>query len=136
MVTHRECRRSFSAVSVAFAGAIVFELSVLLMDEPLSALDLKLREAMRLEIKRYHSRLDCAIIFATHDQGEALSMSDRIAVMDQGQISQIGFRQLQGNRRFADLLMTACFAKDKRNPYECIGGFIERAVFSDGGRGS
>ncbi|SFJ73364.1 putative spermidine/putrescine transport system ATP-binding protein [Bosea sp. OK403] len=74
---------------VAFARAVVFEPPVLLMDEPLSALDLKLREAMRLEIKRYHSQLGCTILFVTHDQGEALAMSDRIAVMGNGKIVQI-----------------------------------------------
>jgi len=74
---------------VAFARAIVFEPSVLLMDEPLGALDLKLREAMQLEIKRYHKQLGCTILFVTHDQGEALALSDRIAVMGRGQIVQI-----------------------------------------------
>lgn len=74
---------------VAFARAIVFEPSVLLMDEPLGALDLKLREAMQLEIKRYHKQLGCTILFVTHDQGEALALSDRIAVMGDGQIVQI-----------------------------------------------
>jgi len=75
---------------VAFARAIVYEPSVLLMDEPLAALDLKLRDAMRLEIKRYHSQLGCTIIFVTHDQGEALALSDRIAVMSDGRIAQVG----------------------------------------------
>ena len=55
---------------VAFARAVVFEPPVLLMDEPLGALDLKLREAMQLEVKRYHAQLGCTIIFVTHDQGE------------------------------------------------------------------
>jgi len=75
---------------VAFARAIVFEPPVLLMDEPLGALDLKLREAMQLEIKRYHQQLGCTIVFVTHDQGEALALSDRIAVMSDGRIAQIG----------------------------------------------
>ncbi|MGO7361691.1 ABC transporter ATP-binding protein [Rhizobium leguminosarum] len=74
---------------VAFARAVIFEPPVLLMDEPLSALDLKLREAMRLEIKRYHSESGCTIVFVTHDQSEALSLSDRIAVMGGGKILQI-----------------------------------------------
>ncbi|MEO1194315.1 MAG: ABC transporter ATP-binding protein [Pseudomonadota bacterium] len=74
---------------VAFARAVVFEPPVLLMDEPLGALDLKLREAMQLEIKRYHAELGCTIIFVTHDQGEALALSDRIAVMGEGQIVQV-----------------------------------------------
>lgn len=74
---------------VAFARAIVFEPPVLLMDEPLGALDLKLRQSMQLEIKRYHAQLGCTIIFVTHDQGEALALSDRIAVMGKGRISQV-----------------------------------------------
>ncbi|MCE2690407.1 MAG: ABC transporter ATP-binding protein [Rubrivivax sp.] len=75
---------------VAFARAVVFEPAVLLMDEPLGALDLKLREAMQAEIKRYHRQLGCTIVFVTHDQGEALALSDRIAVMGQARIAQIG----------------------------------------------
>lgn len=74
---------------VAFARAVVFEPPVLLMDEPLGALDLKLREAMQLEIKRYHSQLGCTIVFVTHDQGEALALSDRVAIMGEGRIVQI-----------------------------------------------
>ncbi len=74
---------------VAFARAVVFEPPVLLMDEPLGALDLKLRQAMQLEIKRYHAALGCTIIFVTHDQGEALALSDRIAVMGEGRIAQV-----------------------------------------------
>ncbi|MBN9371140.1 MAG: hypothetical protein ABS53_13885 [Hydrogenophaga sp. SCN 70-13] len=78
---------------VAFARAVVFEPSVLLMDEPLGALDLKLREAMQAEIKQYHRQLGCTIVFVTHDQGEALALSDRIAVMGQARIAQIGSPQ-------------------------------------------
>lgn len=74
---------------VAFARAVVFEPPVLLMDEPLGALDLKLREQMQLEIKRYHQQLGCTIIFVTHDQGEALTLSDRVAVMRDGKIAQV-----------------------------------------------
>ena len=78
---------------VAFARAIVFEPKVLLMDEPLGALDLKLRERMQLEIKHYQQQIGCTVIYVTHDQGEALTLSDRIAIMDQGQIVQIGHPQ-------------------------------------------
>lgn len=74
---------------VAFARAIVFEPPVLLMDEPLGALDLKLRQAMQVEIKEYQAQLGCTIIFVTHDQNEALALSDRIAVVDQGRIVQL-----------------------------------------------
>lgn len=78
---------------VAFARAVVFDPPVLLMDEPLGALDLKLREQMQLEIKRFHAEIGCTIIFVTHDQGEALTLSDRIAVMRDGRIAQVGSPQ-------------------------------------------
>jgi len=75
---------------VAFARAVVFEPRVLLMDEPLGALDLKLREAMQDEIRQVQRRIGCTVIYVTHDQGEALAMSDRIVVMSEGRIEQIG----------------------------------------------
>jgi len=74
---------------IAFARAIVFKPKVLLMDEPLGALDLKLREKMQIEIKNYHEQIKCTIIYVTHDQGEALTLSDRIVIMNQGKIVQI-----------------------------------------------
>ncbi|TIR16631.1 MAG: ABC transporter ATP-binding protein [Mesorhizobium sp.] len=75
---------------VALARALVFEPPVLLMDEPLGALDKKLREQLQIEIKSLQQRLGVTVIYVTHDQEEALTMSDRIAVMDKGQIAQIG----------------------------------------------
>jgi putative spermidine/putrescine transport system ATP-binding protein len=75
---------------IALARAIVFEPPVLLMDEPLGALDKKLREHMQLEIKHIQKRLGLTVIYVTHDQEEALTMSDRIAVMHDGKIEQIG----------------------------------------------
>jgi putative spermidine/putrescine transport system ATP-binding protein len=75
---------------VAIARAIVFNPRVLLMDEPLSALDKQLREDLQLEIKRLHDRLGITFIYVTHDQKEALVMSDRVAVMNEGRIEQIG----------------------------------------------
>ena len=74
---------------VALARAIVARPNVLLLDEPLSALDLKLRQAMRLELKRLHQRLGITFVYVTHDQGEALTMSDRVAVMHEGKILQL-----------------------------------------------
>ena len=74
---------------VAFARAIVFKPKVLLMDEPLGALDLKLREKMQIEIKNYHKEINCTILYVTHDQGEALTLSDRIVIMNNGKIVQI-----------------------------------------------
>ena len=75
---------------VALARALVFNPRVLLMDEPLGALDKQLRERLQLEIKALHEQLGVTIIYVTHDQQEALIMSDRIAVMNDGVIEQIG----------------------------------------------
>ncbi len=75
---------------VALARALVFNPTVLLMDEPLGALDRKLREHMQLEIKEITQSLNITVIYVTHDQGEALAMSDRIAVMNNGKIEQTG----------------------------------------------
>jgi putative spermidine/putrescine transport system ATP-binding protein len=75
---------------VALARAIVNRPSVLLLDEPLGALDLKLREAMQLELKELQRALGITFIFVTHDQEEALTMSDRIAIFNQGKIEQLG----------------------------------------------
>ncbi len=75
---------------VAVARALVFNPRVLLMDEPLGALDKQLREHLQLEIKALHEQLGVTIIYVTHDQEEALVMSDRIAVMNNGRIEQCG----------------------------------------------
>nr|WP_246503996.1 ABC transporter ATP-binding protein [Plastoroseomonas arctica] len=75
---------------VALARAIVFGPALLLLDEPFGALDRKLRESLQLEVRRLQRRLRLTTLFITHDQEEALIMSDRIAVMDQGRIQQIG----------------------------------------------
>src|SRR2546423_8792645 len=75
---------------VALARALVIRPTVLLLDEPLSNLDLKLREEMRVEIAGLQRRLGITTVFVTHDQGEALVMSDRIAVMNAGRIEQTG----------------------------------------------
>jgi putative spermidine/putrescine transport system ATP-binding protein len=74
---------------VALARAIVFEPRILLMDEPLSALDKKLRERMQIEIRHLHERLGMTTIYVTHDQREAITMSDRVAVMNEGRIAQL-----------------------------------------------
>jgi putative spermidine/putrescine transport system ATP-binding protein len=75
---------------VALARAIVFEPRILLMDEPLSALDKQLREHMQVELRELHDRLGITTIYVTHDQREALTMSDRIAVVSEGRIIQLG----------------------------------------------
>jgi putative spermidine/putrescine transport system ATP-binding protein len=74
---------------VAIARALVFEPTLLLMDEPLGALDRQLREQMQYEIRRLHERLKVSVVYVTHDQSEALIMSDRIAVLNQGIIEQL-----------------------------------------------
>ncbi|MBB5423713.1 putative spermidine/putrescine transport system ATP-binding protein [Paraburkholderia atlantica] len=73
---------------VALARALVFEPSVVLMDEPLGALDKRLRETMQYEIMRLHRELSLTIVYVTHDQNEALTMSDRVAVFSDGRIQQ------------------------------------------------
>jgi len=75
---------------IALARALVFAPRVLLMDEPLGALDRQLREQLQTEIRRIHRQLGVTILYVTHDQEEALSMSDRIAIMAHGRIQQIG----------------------------------------------
>src|SRR3984957_14760723 len=75
---------------VALARAIVFRPRLLLMDEPLGALDKQLRESLQLEMRRLHADLSITFIYVTHDQEEALTMSDRVAVMNDGLIAQVG----------------------------------------------
>ncbi|MDG2474477.1 MAG: ABC transporter ATP-binding protein [Paracoccaceae bacterium] len=75
---------------VALARAIVFKPKILLMDEPLSALDKKLREEMQIELRHLHDSLNMTTVYVTHDQKEALTMSDRIAVINDGSLMQLG----------------------------------------------
>ena len=74
---------------IALARALVFDPKLVLMDEPLGALDKQLREHMQLELKALHQRLGVTFVYVTHDQSEALTMSDRVAVFDQGVIQQL-----------------------------------------------
>jgi len=74
---------------VALARALVNRPSVLLLDEPLGALDLRLREQMQIELKKLHRQLGITFVYVTHDQGEAMSMSDRVAVFAKGKIEQV-----------------------------------------------
>ncbi len=78
---------------VALARALVFEPRVVLMDEPLSALDKKLREEMQLEIRRLHRELGVTMVYVTHDQSEAMTLSDRVAVFNHGRIEQLASPQ-------------------------------------------
>jgi len=93
---------------VALARAIAYAPQLLLMDEPLGALDLKLREAMQLEIRRIQRELGITTLYVTHDQTEAMRISDRIAIMNSGRISQIGtaaeIYDTPANRFVADFL--------------------------------
>ncbi|MDO6584327.1 ABC transporter ATP-binding protein [Salipiger sp. 1_MG-2023] len=93
---------------VALARALAPEPRVLLLDEPLSALDLKLRQAVRMELKQIQRETGIAFVFVTHDQEEALTMSDRIAVMSNGHVQQIGtpreIYETPANRFVADFI--------------------------------
>jgi len=75
---------------IALARALVMRPKVLLLDEPLAALDLKLRQAMQEELRRIHDEIGGTFVFVTHDQGEALALSNRIAVMNSGRLEQVG----------------------------------------------
>jgi putative spermidine/putrescine transport system ATP-binding protein len=75
---------------VALARCFVYRPSIILMDEPLGALDKKLRDEMQLEIKQLHSAIGITVLYVTHDQEEALAMSDRICLMNRGGIEQVG----------------------------------------------
>ena len=93
---------------VALARALAPEPKVLLLDEPLSALDLKLRQAMRVELKQLQEETGITFVFVTHDQEEALTMSDRIAVMSAGRVQQVGppreIYEAPANRFVADFI--------------------------------
>ncbi len=75
---------------VALARALAAEPPLLLLDEPLSALDAAIRDELRTELRRLQRQLDLTVIYVTHDQAEAMALSDRIVVMERGRVSQIG----------------------------------------------
>ena len=75
---------------IAIARALVNEPEILMLDEPLGALDLKMRKEMQIELKNMHDQLGITFIYVTHDQEEALTMSDKIVVLSEGKIQQIG----------------------------------------------
>jgi spermidine/putrescine ABC transporter ATP-binding subunit len=125
---------------VALARALVFRPRVLLMDEPLGALDKKLRAHMQLELKHIQRHLHVTVIYVTHDQEEALTMSDRVAVMQRGRIEQVGtpaeLYEAPASRFVADFLGESNFvdgvvvgaAADKRWLIRSAGGFELRGV--------
>lgn len=106
---------------VALARAIVVRPKVLLLDEPLGALDLKLREQMQVELKQIQRQLGITFIFVTHDQAEALSLSDRIAVFNEGKVVQLGTPQeiynSPANKFVADFVGSSnYFSADQAEP--------------------
>jgi putative spermidine/putrescine transport system ATP-binding protein len=125
---------------VALARALVFRPRVLLMDEPLGALDKKLRAHMQLELKHIQRHLHVTVIYVTHDQEEALTMSDRVAVMQRGRIEQIGspaeLYEQPASRFVADFLGESNFvdgvvagpAVDGRWPVRAAGGLEFRGI--------
>lgn len=112
---------------VALARALIMEPKVLLMDEPLSNLDAKLREEMRTEIRRIQKELNITSVYVTHDQIEAMTLSDRIVIMNQGIIEQIGtpveIYRFPNNRFVADFIGRANFI-----PGEVQGRIGERLI--------
>lgn len=131
---------------VALGRALIFDPDLVLMDEPLGALDRQLRERMQMEIKHLHRRLGITFISVTHDQGEALTMSDRIAVFNQGTLQQIGtpsqlyetpanafVARFIGDSNFLSGRIIALHGDDSRQ-IECVGGLRILARNVDGGQ--
>jgi putative spermidine/putrescine transport system ATP-binding protein len=112
---------------IALARALVFEPSLVLMDEPLGALDKKLREQMQVEIKLLHERIGLTVIYVTHDQSEALTMSDRIAVFQDGRVVQQGTPDLL-YREPCDAFVAGFIGENNM-----LSGIVE-AIASDGVR--
>lgn len=122
---------------IALVRALAPKPKVLLLDEPLSALDLKLRQAMRLELKRLQKETGITFVFVTHDQEEAMSMSDRVAVMSQGELQQLDSPKMiyerPRNRFVANFigdvnLVDAKVSTENENSYICSHNNIEFSV--------
>ncbi len=109
---------------IAIARAIVNEPEILLLDEPLGALDYKMRREMQLELKHMHEELGITFIFVTHDQEEALTMSDRIVVLSQGDIQQVGrpedIYRIPSNAFVADFIGESNIFHGKMNGYRQV----------------
>jgi putative spermidine/putrescine transport system ATP-binding protein len=109
---------------VALARAIVFEPRILLMDEPLSALDKKLRDRMQIELRELHEKLGMTTVYVTHDQREALTMSDRIAVINEGRVRQLAdpatLYNHPANRFVADFIGDSTFLPVTRSGKELL----------------
>ena len=123
---------------VALARAIVFKPDILLLDEPLGALDRKLREELQVELKQLQRRLGVTTILVTHDQEEALSLSDRIMVLNHGRTQQVAAPAeaylRPANRFVAEFLGIANFVGLRRRPHR-PGAARARAAGVAGGRG-
>jgi putative spermidine/putrescine transport system ATP-binding protein len=104
---------------VAVARALVFEPQLILMDEPLGALDKQLREEMQLELRGLHERLGITMVYVTHDQSEALTMSDRIAVFHQGRIQQVADPQTIYERP-GNLFVASFIGESNRLPAQIV----------------
>jgi putative spermidine/putrescine transport system ATP-binding protein len=109
---------------VALARALVFEPRILLMDEPLSALDKQLREEMQIELRQLHNRLGMTTVYVTHDQHEALTMSDRIAVINCGRIIQVD-RPYELYERPSNCFVAKFIGESSLIPIEVRGGLAE-----------
>jgi len=124
---------------VALARAIVFEPRIVLMDEPLSALDKQLRDHMQIELRQLHDKLGMTTIYVTHDQREALTMSDRIAVIAGGRVQQVDTpRQLYerpANRFVAEFIgeSTLLDVEVRDGACHCAGVPLEVGAWPDGG---
>ncbi|NCQ24308.1 MAG: polyamine ABC transporter ATP-binding protein [Rhodobacteraceae bacterium CG17_big_fil_post_rev_8_21_14_2_50_63_15] len=113
---------------VALARSIVFEPRILLMDEPLSALDKKLRDRMQIELRHLHEQLGMTTVYVTHDQREALTMSDRIAVVNNGRIMQLATPQelyeQPANKFVADFIGDSTFLPVSRAGDRLVAGGV------------
>lgn len=118
---------------VALARALVFDPALVLMDEPLGALDKRLREHMQIELKRIHQKVGVTIVYVTHDQGEALAMSDRVAVFSNGRIRQIA-TPVELYEQPVDALVADFVGENNRinGRVEEVGSDVCRVTFDDG----
>lgn len=118
---------------VALARAIVFEPRIVLMDEPLSALDKQLREHMQIELRQLHEQLGTTTLYVTHDQREALTLSDRVAVIDGGRIMQLdtprALYEKPANRFVAEFIGESSLLKARREGggWRCAGQPLRQA---------
>lgn len=115
---------------VAIARALIFDPPVLLLDEPLGALDKKLRQHLRSEIKSLHKEVGKTMIYVTHDQDEALAMSDRVAVMHEGRIRQVSAPQ-DIYRKPADLFVASFVGEVNLIPVNIKSGLVLSAAGED-----